>query len=155
MCTACVLTVSPSMLCAGGRGGAWSQGGAWSGGMYLVLGGCLVLGGYPIMHWGRPPLWTEWHTSVKILPCPKLRLRAVMTLKLLRTIGCMQITIMFKRWDWSVRNYIKAYLSLFIVNVKAKCHGLLISHSVLRAGILPRNQSKNRNNVKNLCDTIN
>ena len=29
---------------------------------------------------GRPPsssLWTEWHTGVKILPCPKLRLRAV------------------------------------------------------------------------------
>ena len=24
-----------------------------------------------------PPLWTEWHTLVKILPCPKLRLRAV------------------------------------------------------------------------------
>ena len=23
------------------------------------------------------PLWTEWHTHVKILPCPKLRLRAV------------------------------------------------------------------------------
>ena len=25
----------------------------------------------------RPPLWTEWQTGVKILPCPKLRLRAV------------------------------------------------------------------------------
>ena len=25
----------------------------------------------------RPPLWTEWHTGVKTLPCPKLRLRAV------------------------------------------------------------------------------
>ena len=24
-----------------------------------------------------PPLWTEWHTGVKTLPCPKLRLRAV------------------------------------------------------------------------------
>ena len=24
-----------------------------------------------------PPLWTEWQTGVKILPCPKLRLRAV------------------------------------------------------------------------------
>ena len=23
------------------------------------------------------PLWTEWHTRVKTLPCPKLRLRAV------------------------------------------------------------------------------
>ena len=26
-----------------------------------------------------PPLWTEWQTGVKILPCPKLRLRAVNT----------------------------------------------------------------------------
>ena len=25
------------------------------------------------------PLWTEWHTSVKTLPCPKLRLWAVKT----------------------------------------------------------------------------
>ena len=24
-----------------------------------------------------PPLWTEWQTGAKILPCPKLRLRAV------------------------------------------------------------------------------
>ena len=43
-------------------------------------GGCLVPGGggwYPSMHWDRPPLWTEWQTGVKILPCPKLRLRAV------------------------------------------------------------------------------
>ena len=26
-----------------------------------------------------PPLWIEWQTLVKILPCPKLRLRAVIT----------------------------------------------------------------------------
>ena len=25
----------------------------------------------------RPPLWTEWQTGVETLPCPKLRLRAV------------------------------------------------------------------------------
>ena len=25
----------------------------------------------------EPPLWTEWHTSVKTWPCPKLRLRVV------------------------------------------------------------------------------
>ena len=24
-----------------------------------------------------PPLWTEWHTGVKTLPCPQLRLRAI------------------------------------------------------------------------------
>ena len=30
---------------------------------------------------GRPPLWTEWQTGVKILPCPKLRLRAVTNCK--------------------------------------------------------------------------
>ena len=80
---------------------AWSRGGvpAWSWGVYLVPGGCvpawswggylpgrrvyLVPGGVPA--WSRggvpgqvlPPLWTKWHTLMKILPCPKLRLRAV------------------------------------------------------------------------------
>ena len=49
-----------------------------------VLWECLVRGGgvwYPSMHWGRTPLppceQNSWHTLVKILPCPKLRLRAV------------------------------------------------------------------------------
>ena len=40
--------------------------------------GCLLLGGgfsFP----GDPPLWIEWQTGAKILPCPKLRLRAVKT----------------------------------------------------------------------------
>ena len=34
---------------------------------------------WPVMHAGKltPPRWTEWHTGVKTLPCPKLRLRAV------------------------------------------------------------------------------
>ena len=30
----------------------------------------------PLQPW-TPPLWTEWQTGAKILPCPKLRLRAV------------------------------------------------------------------------------
>ena len=36
-------------------------------------------GGYPSMHWGRPPPCGQnsWHTLLKILPCPKLRWRAV------------------------------------------------------------------------------
>ena len=74
MRTARSLTVSPSMLCSWGVGGlvrglAWSCGGG---------GGAWSWGWYPSMHWGRPPaLWTEWQTGVKILPCPKLRLRAV------------------------------------------------------------------------------
>ena len=67
-------------------------------GVYLVPGGCtcLVPGGYlpgrrvnlvpgGVPAWSRggctwsgtPLLWTEWHTLMKILPCPKLRLRAV------------------------------------------------------------------------------
>ena len=85
-------------------GGAWSRGcllgGAWSGGVPCLWGGvlvpgewclvpgggcllwgrCLVPGGvwYPSMHWGRPPCErNSWHTLLKILPCPKLRLRAV------------------------------------------------------------------------------
>ena len=49
-------------------------------GGYMVLGVCMVPGGWVgSQHALRqtPPLWTEWQTGVKILPCPKLRLRAV------------------------------------------------------------------------------
>ena len=81
MYTARSLTVSPSMLC-------WSRGGVPGPGGCLVPGwdACLVLrrglpgpgGWYPSMHWGRPPCeQNSWHTLLKILPCPKLRLRAV------------------------------------------------------------------------------
>ena len=62
-----------------GPGGCtWSLGGPGPGGVYLVLGVYLVPGGGS---WSAtpPPLWTEWQTGVKILPCPKLRLRAVKT----------------------------------------------------------------------------
>ena len=55
---------------------------------------CIPVGCVPPAHWSylrissypmhapweqprTPPLWTEWQTGVKILPCPKLRLRAV------------------------------------------------------------------------------
>ena len=75
--------------CVSAAGGCiWSwRGCAWSWGVYLVLGGVSswgvsALGGVPGPRgctWsGTPPsLWTEWHTLLKILPCPKLRLRAV------------------------------------------------------------------------------
>ena len=36
---------------------------------YIVWPRCML--GY------NPPLWTEWQTGAKILPCPKLRLRVV------------------------------------------------------------------------------
>ena len=47
-------------------------------------GGCLIrgclLGGVVSQHALRQtPLWTEWQTGAKILPWPKLRLRAVTT----------------------------------------------------------------------------
>ena len=44
-----------------------------------ALGGYLLPGGVYLPRY-FPPLWTEWQTGVKILPCPKLRLRAVITL---------------------------------------------------------------------------
>ena len=57
----------------------------WGGGlsnaaMYAYPTGCrtpLVM--WPVMHAGRltPHLWKEWHTGLKTLPCPKLRLRVV------------------------------------------------------------------------------
>ena len=106
MRTAHLLPVSPTMHCLG-RGCTWSGGvpGPWGGvpglgvylvpgGVYLVPGVYLVLGGVP--SWGgkpglggctlsqggtcpgTPPCeQNDWQTGVKILPCPKLRLRAV------------------------------------------------------------------------------
>ena len=89
MHTTCLLTVSPSMLCAGEvslPGGLLAGGSALPGGVCLARGGlpcqgvgllargvCLARGvflaggWYPSMHWGRiPPSWTESQTSVKI-----------------------------------------------------------------------------------------
>ena len=43
--------------------------------------GGLPLGGVPAGGYLPPPPWTEWQTGAKILPCPKLRLRAVITPK--------------------------------------------------------------------------
>ena len=59
---------------------------ALPGGLYLPRGvylpwGCTCLGGTSS---GNPPLWTEWQTGAKILPCPEFRLRAVITLPQLR-----------------------------------------------------------------------
>ena len=98
MRTARLLPVSPSMHCAGGGlcpGGACTGGclpmAHWGGGGYVT---------YPIMHLmlpvqcsslysvtqvhagihtPLPPMWTEWQTGAKILPCHKLRLRAVIS----------------------------------------------------------------------------
>ena len=55
MRTARLLIISPSMHCTGG--GVCSQWGC-------LLRGCRSQGwgGYPSMHWGRPPLWTEFLT---------------------------------------------------------------------------------------------
>ena len=99
MRTARSLTVSPSMLCSGGAlsggclvlegcllpRGAWSQGGAWS--RVGASGGCLLWGvpapggGVVSQHALRqtpPPVDRILDTRFwTILPCPKLRLRAV------------------------------------------------------------------------------
>ena len=42
------------------------------------------------------PLWTEWHTGLKTLPCPKLRLRAV--IRWFRQIGQNQKCM---KYNWS------------------------------------------------------
>ena len=109
MHTACLLTISPSMHCAGeclvwgvsAPGGCLVQGGAWSGGCLVQggawSGGCLVQGvsapgsawwgdacswggggGIPARNEADPPCeQNSCHTLLKILPCPELRLRAV------------------------------------------------------------------------------
>ena len=60
-------------------GGVYLLGGVPAWGVYLPGGtcpgrGCTCHGGVPAQ---VLPLWTEWQTGAKILPCPKLRLRAV------------------------------------------------------------------------------
>ena len=95
MRTARTLTVSPSMLCLGGvcsRGcvpGVFASGGVCSRrvsapGGCLLRGVCLLPEGLLLGGGGgipacseADPLWTEWQTGAKILPCPKLRFRAV------------------------------------------------------------------------------
>ena len=87
MRTARALTVSPSMLCARGvsapgvvpdpGGGTWSRGVCsrgctWSGG-----GVCSLLWGVDLVRYFPPP--RDRQMPVNILPCPKLRLRAVIT----------------------------------------------------------------------------
>ena len=63
----------PARGCVPARGlPAW---GYLSGGVYLPRGDSTWA--------GTPPLWTEWQTGAKILPCPKLRLRAVKKTRLI------------------------------------------------------------------------
>ena len=97
-CTTCLLPISPSMHCSRGGVPAWvgypCPGGvpAWgvylSRGLYLSRGytcpggvclpGVYLPGVYlPGGYCPGTPLWTEWQTSAKILPCSKLRLWAV------------------------------------------------------------------------------
>ena len=82
MHTARLLTVSPSMHCARGvpgPGRCVCSRGVCSWGV-VCSGGCLVSGGVVSQHALRQTPACEqnsWHTLVKILPCPKLRLRTV------------------------------------------------------------------------------
>ena len=80
MRTAHLLTISQHALLGGTCPGVYLPG------VYLP-GWCTCLGGVPArgvyLSRGVPPqvpphpLWTEWQTGAKILPCPKLRLRVV------------------------------------------------------------------------------
>ena len=81
MLTARLLTVSPSMHCAGvvcSRGVSAPRGGVCSRGN-VCSRGCLLPGMGVSQHTLRqtPHVQNFWHTLLKILPSPKLRLRAV------------------------------------------------------------------------------
>ena len=57
------------------------------------------------------PLWTEWQTGVKILPCPKLRLRAV--------IMSLVMSLINRSADWPLRNYhktVRTFLQIFCIS---------------------------------------
>ena len=60
------------------------------GGVCPTRGVCIRGGG-----WADPlPLWTEWHTGIKTLPCPKLRLRAVKLCRCITTCRkCFAVTL--------------------------------------------------------------
>ena len=100
MRTARALTISPSMLCAGGstRGvftlggcllrGVSTPGGVYSGGVVSAPrvmsapGGCLLPGGvwYPSMHWGGHPTCEQNHTRLWKHNLAPTSLRAVIKL---------------------------------------------------------------------------
>ena len=106
-------------------GGMHSGRHAWQGCVYAM--GCMhgrgacVTGGEHSMH---APLWTEWQTPVKILPCPKLCLRAVKISNLSiiffviwkNTVSvCTNLHVLFLHSSWyqgtkrlSTLNFIKA-----------------------------------------------
>ena len=62
-----------------------------------------------------PPLWTEWQTGVKILPCPKLRLGAVIIegINLGTFFGCSILAVCDKKWQTYC-----SYLCAFYRNIK-------------------------------------
>ena len=76
MRTTCLLAVSQHALL-----GLYLPGRCTWWGVYLPGGvpgrGCTCPGGGCTCPGTPLPLWTEWQTAAKILPCPKLRLRAV------------------------------------------------------------------------------
>ena len=82
------------------HGGVCSWGeGAWCGGVWSWVCVCVSApGGGGGMHWGRPPCeQNSWHTLLKILPCPKLRLRAVTTVC---TRKWWHIWMLHQDWDF-------------------------------------------------------
>ena len=72
----------------------------------------------------RTPLWTEWQTGVKILPCPKLRLRAV-----IKPVKLYSSSLLWNRHktlsDEFSRNYTKLTVLSFVYCFAVK--GKLIS----------------------------
>ena len=83
-----------------GPGGTWSGGCTWSG-RHLVWEGVPGLGGGVPGPGGVPgqvlPRWTEWQTGVKLLPCPKLRLRAVIKLAVMLMLPILCVC---EKPDW-------------------------------------------------------
>ena len=83
----------PRGVCVCSGGCTWSWGVCLGGGctgwvvVYLVLGVVYLVRHSPT----PPPLWTEWHMLLKILPCPKLHLRAVISFSTLCNVCIFQL----------------------------------------------------------------
>ena len=97
--------------------GGVCQGGCLPRGGGCLPRGCVCLGGLP----DHPPCGQkEWHTPVKILPCPKLRLRAVINLTHKRTIITNYFMHCTSKWTHVLRIH-SFFIFLFVTCITFLC----------------------------------
>ena len=140
MHTARTLTISGGCTCPGGvpaqectcwgylPGGYLHGRVPAQGGVYLTCqeectcpGGCTCPGVYLpevpaqrvyLPRYSPSPLWTEWQTGAKILPCSKLRWRAITISRKLCSRACLIFTCIIQSWCIQTYAYFSEYKHL-------------------------------------------